>query len=304
MQIDRSDAAVALARRLIPLLDLTSLDEDDTPEKIAALCQRAVTPFGPVAAVCVFPRFVKQAKELLAGSGARIATVANFPAGTGLPDDIEREIAGAVADGADEIDMVIPPLDYVPTQRFANRRTVMWKARKACSGRAMKVILETGRYRKGGADASQLFAADVELSEMAILEGADFLKTSTGKIAVNATPDAAAAMLQTIRYGAQDAPLDLNAPADRERGDYPGVTADRPIYKCRYLRTDDLPVGFKAAGGVRRLAQAKVYVDLAEKIIGPGYVESRTFRIGASGLLDDILATLGEGPAQGARAGY
>jgi deoxyribose-phosphate aldolase len=160
----------ALARRLIPLLDLTSLDEDDTPEKIAALCKRAVTPFGNVAAVCIYPRFVKQAKELLAGSGVRVATVANFPAGTGLPDDIEREIAGAVADGADEIDMVIPPLDYVPKQRFANRRTVMWKARKACNGRPMKVILETGRYRGGGADPQQLFAADVELSEMAINE--------------------------------------------------------------------------------------------------------------------------------------
>jgi deoxyribose-phosphate aldolase len=304
MQIDRSKEAIALARRLIPLLDLTSLNEDDTPATIAELCERAVTPFGPVAAVCIYPRFVKQAKALLAGSGVRIATVANFPAGTGLPDDIEREIASAVTDGADEIDMVIPPLDYVPKQRFANRRTVMWKARKACNGRVMKVILETGRYRSGSADAQQLFSADVELSEMAILEGADFIKTSTGKTAVGATPDAAAAMMQTVRYGAQDAPLDPNAPPDGEPGVYPGVTGDQPVYKCRYLRTDDLPVGFKAAGGVRRLPQAKVYVDLAQKIIGPGYVDGRSFRIGASGLLDDILATLGETPVQGARSGY
>ena len=294
----------ALARRLIPLLDLTSLNEDDTPEKIAALCKRAVTPFGNVAAVCIYPRFVKQAKELLAGSGVRVATVANFPAGTGLPDDIEREIAGAVADGADEIDMVIPPLDYVPKQRFANRRTVMWKARKACNGRPMKVILETGRYRGGGADPQQLFAADVELSEMAINEGADFIKTSTGKIAVGATPDAAAAMMQTVRYGAQESPRDFAAQPDREPGDYPGIDAARPIYKCRYLRTDDIPVGFKAAGGIRTVAQAKVYTDLAEQIMGPGYVDGRTFRLGASGLLDDILAALGQAPAQGARSGY
>src|SRR5262245_810073 len=304
MQVDRSKDAVALARRLIPLLDLTSLDEDDTPEKIAALCQRGVTPFGPVAAVCVFPRFVKQAKALLAGTGVHIATVANFPAGTGLPDDVEREIASAVADGADEIDMVIPPLDYVPKQRFANRRTVMWKARKACNGRVMKVILETGRYRSGGADPQQIFSADAELSEMAILEGADFIKTSTGKIAVGATPDAAAAMMQTVRYGAQDTPLDPDAPPDGEPGVYPGVTGDQPVYKCRYLRTDELPVGFKAAGGVRRLPQAKIYMDLAEKIIGPGYVHGRSFRIGASGLLDDVLATLGGEPALGARSGY
>jgi deoxyribose-phosphate aldolase len=294
----------ALAQRLIPLLDLTSLNEDDTPETIAALCKRAVTPFGNVAAVCIDPRFVKQAKELLAGSGVRVATVANFPAGTGLPDDIEREIAGAIADGADEIDMVIPPLDYVPKQRFANRRTVMWKARKACNGRPMKVILETGRYRGGGADPQQLFAADVELSEMAINEGADFIKTSTGKIAVGATPDAAAAMMQTVRYGALEAPRDFAAQPDREPGEYPGIDAARPIYKCRYLRTDDIPVGFKAAGGIRRLPQAKVYLDLAEQIMGPGYVDGRTFRLGASGLLDDILAALGQAPAQGARSGY
>ena len=294
----------ALARRLIPLLDLTSLNEDDTPEKIAALCKRAVTPFGNVAAVCIYQRFVKQAKEALAGTGVRVATVANFPAGTGLPDDIEREIAGAVADGADEIDMVIPPLDYVPKQRFANRRTVMWKARKACNGHQMKVILETGRYRGGGADPQQLFAADVELSEMAINEGADFIKTSTGKIAVGATPDAAAAMMQTVRYGAQESPRDFAAQPDREPGDYPGVDAARPIYKCRYLRTDDIPVGFKAAGGIRTVAQAKVYTDLAEQIMGPGYVDGRTFRLGASGLLDDILAALGHAPAQGARSGY
>jgi len=294
----------ALARRLIPLLDLTSLNEDDTPEKIAALCKRAVTPFGNVAAVCIYPRFVKQAREILAGSGVRVATVANFPAGTGLPDDIEREIATAVADGADEIDMVIPPLDYVPKQRFANRRTVMWKARKACDGRPMKVILETGRYRGGGADPQQLFAADVELSEMAINEGADFIKTSTGKIATGATPDAAAAMMQTVRYGAQESPRDFANQPDREPGDYPGIDAARPIYKCRYLRTDDIPVGFKAAGGIRTVAQAKVYTDLAEQIMGPGYVHGRTFRIGASGLLDDILTTLGQAPAQGARSGY
>jgi deoxyribose-phosphate aldolase len=300
-----ADDNVALARRLIPLLDLTSLNDDDTPENIAALCKRAVTPFGNVAAVCIFPRFVKQAKELLAGSGVRVATVANFPAGSGSPDDVEREIAAAVADGADEIDMVIPPLDYVPKQRFANRRTVMWKARKACDGRPMKVILETGRYRGGGgADPQQLFTADVELSEMAINEGADFIKTSTGKIAVGATPDAAAAMLQTIRYGAQESPRDLAAQADREPGDYPGVDAVRPIYNCRYRRTDDLPVGFKAAGGIRTVAQAKIYTDLAEQIMGPGYVEGRTFRIGASSLLDDILSLLGGKPAQGARSGY
>jgi deoxyribose-phosphate aldolase len=294
----------ALARRLIPLLDLTSLNEDDTPEKIAALCQRAATSFGNVAAVCIYPRFVKQAKELLAGSGVRVATVANFPAGTGLPDDIEREIAGAVADGADEIDMVIPPLDHVPKQRFANRRTVMWKARKACNGRPMKVILETGRYRGGAADPQQLFAADVELSEMAINEGADFIKTSTGKIAVGATPDAAAAMMQTVRYGALEAPRDFAAQPDREPGEYPGIDSARPIYKCRYLRTDDMPVGFKAAGGIRTVAQAKIYTDLAEQIMGPGYVDGRTFRLGASGLLDDILAALGQAPAQGARSGY
>jgi deoxyribose-phosphate aldolase len=301
MSVDRT--AAAFARRLIPLLDLTSLNEDDTPEKIEALCRRAVTPFGSVAAVCLYPRFVRRAKALLDGSGVRVATVANFPAGTGLPDEVEREISAAVADGADEIDLVMPPPDYVPAQRFANRRTVMWKARKACQGRSFKVILETGRARVAGADARHAFAGDVALAEAAILEGADFIKTSTGKIAIGATPDAAEAMLQTVRFGALEAPADAVRLGDHEPGDYPGITADRPIYRCRHLRTDGLPVGFKAAGGIRTVAQAAVYVDLASRVLGPGYVDGRTFRIGASGLLDDILSQFGAAPAAGG-AGY
>jgi hypothetical protein len=111
-------------------------------------------------------------------------------------------------------------------------------------------------------------------------------------------------MMQTVRYGAQESPRDFAAQPDREPGEYPGIDGACPIYKCRYLRTDDIPVGFKAAGGIRRLPQAKVYLDLAELIMGPGYVDGRTFRLGASGLLDDILAALGQAPAQGARSGY
>ena len=242
---DRDAAIVAAARRLLTLIDLTSLNDGDTPDAIAALCAKAVTPFGPVAAVCLYPRFVAQARDLLAGSGVKVATVANFPRGQASPATVADEVAAAIAAGADEIDVVIhffEPDSAAPA--------VMASAREASEGKILKVILETGLIGDK--------VAVMKCAAAAILGGADFIKTSTGKTATGATPMAATAMLEAIaRFG------------------------------------QGRRVGFKASGGIRSVAQAWPYLDLAERIIGRSFARPETLRFGASALLDDILALLG-----------
>ncbi len=231
--------------RLISMIDLTSLEDDDTPEKIADLCRAALTPVGPVAAVCVFPRFVAQAKAQLAGTGVRIATVIDFPHGRGTPEDILRETEAAVNDGAEEIELVFPYgrfLADAPPPASKNLRAVREVAGYDVH---LKVILEVGAYP----DHESLSRA----AKIAIDGGADMLKTSTGKIPVGASLEAAAIMLTVIA----------------ESG---------------------LPVGFKASGGVREVPHATGYLALAESILGADRATPATFRIGASALLPNLLA--------------
>lgn len=237
-----------LSRRLLDLLDLTSLGEDDTPQRIEALCARAVGPQGQVAAVCVYPEHVTTARRALRGSGVGIASVVNFPDGGEDPGRVEREARRAIAAGADEIDMV---LAWRALQRgdAAVARAGVDACRAACgSGVALKLILETGELATPG-----LIRAAAELGLDA---GVDFLKTSTGKVPVNATLEAAEILLDAIAA----------------RGG-----------RC----------GFKAAGGVRTLDEAAAYVALAERTLGAGWVTAQHFRIGASALLGAIEAELG-----------
>lgn len=235
----------ALARRLIPLIDLTSLERDDTPQKIEALCRDAVTPSGAVAAVCVLPAFVRHAKEALDGTGIRVATVIDFPEGLGTPEDVMRETEAALREGADEIDLVFPYRRFLadaPPPASKNVRAV-----RDVGGYdiRLKVILENGVYPN--------FESLAAASEVAIQGGADFLKTSTGKLATGATLDAAAIMLSAIA-------------------------------------ASGLPVGFKASGGIREVAAASAYLTLAESILGGGWAKPATFRIGASSLLPKLVA--------------
>ena len=177
------------ARRALGLVDLTSLNDDDTPERIEALCAQAVTPAGTVAAVCIYAPFVRQAVKALEGTGVRVATVANFPAGAPDPDAAAREADAAVNDGADEVDVVLPYERYAAGDREAALEVVR-AARDATAGAVLKVILETGRL--GSAETIEAAAAD------ALAQGADFVKTSTGKLKPGATPEAARAMLTAI----------------------------------------------------------------------------------------------------------
>lgn len=295
MAVEDREALKAVAARLLPCLDLTSLNDDDTPDTIAALCRRAVTPFGKVAAVCVWPRFVAQAHELLSGTGVRVATVVNFPHGTGSPREVEPEIERAVDAGADEIDMV-RPLGKASNGRFPSESVLCRMARRACGGRPLKIILETGMLQDKWAifKAASVYAG----------YGANFLKTSTGKIKVGATLGAAKAILYAIRGPSTEELKELLLAREQSRRSEEDPKITVSVVPAATANAGERRIGFKASGGIRTVAQAKAYVDLAERIMGPDYVRPATFRIGASGLLDDILALLEDKTAAAGSSGY
>ena len=248
------------AKRALSLLDLTDLTDDCDAAAIEKLCAQAQTPFGTTAAICIWPRFVAQARGILGpGHAVKIATVVNFPSGDLVVADVLAETKQAIADGADEIDLVIPYRDFISGDEGAV--TDMVSAVKAvCKPPViLKTILETGELKDP--------ALIREASDLAIAAGADFIKTSTGKVSVNATLQAAEIMLNAIK-------------------------------------TSGKPVGFKPAGGVRTVTDAGEYLALAASILGEGWATPRTFRFGASGLLGDILSVLGGQAAPAAPASY
>ena len=253
--------ATDIPARALAALDLTSLGEDDSPQQIEALCASAAGPGGLPAAVCVYPEHIGTARRALDAAGAKavkVATVVNFPDGSADADRVARETRRAVAAGADEVDMVLPWEALLAGDRESARRAVM-AAREAAAGRVLKVILESGVL----ADAAVIRAA----SELALDAGADFIKTSTGKARIGATPEAARVMLETLR----------------DRGGR---------------------AGFKAAGGVRSLADAATYLRLADDILGAGWATPGHFRIGASGLLTGIRVAFGAAGDSGRSADY
>ncbi|MGQ9367236.1 deoxyribose-phosphate aldolase [Azospirillum sp. ST 5-10] len=247
-------ASPEAARRAVALLDLTSLNDDDTEPRVAALCRRAVTPVGPVAAVCVWPRFVKPARKALKGTPVRVATVVNFPGGDGDSAGVVAETAAAIADGAQEVDVVLPYRSFIEGARTQPLNLIR-ACREACGPDVvMKVILEAGAFPD--ADLLDWAARD------AINAGADFLKTSTGRLEPAATLENAALILHAIGQSGR-------------------------------------AVGFKAAGGMRDAAAAAGFLHLADAVMGRSWVTPETFRFGASALLDSLLEVLGEGGAVG-----
>jgi deoxyribose-phosphate aldolase len=239
------------ARRAIALIDLTDLGDDSTAERVAALCDRAVAH--GTAAVCVWPDFVARAAEALASTPVRVATVVNFPSGDERPFAVGVLTDRALGDGADEIDVVLPYRAFVAGDH-ARAAGVLDTVRAAAGDAVVKVILETGAL--AGDDSIERAA------RFAIDHGADFVKTSTGKIPVSATPEAAAVMLAVI------------ASSGRR-------------------------VGIKPSGGIGTLAAAAQYLELAESVMGPDWVGPDTFRFGASGLLDALLSVVDPDAAAG-----
>ena len=240
------------ARRAISVLDLTSLNDDDTPEIIEALCKRAQTPAGNTAAVCVYAPFVELSCRALRETDVKTATVVNFPDGGTNAQRVADETADCVAKGANEVDLVLPYKAFLAGD-MAFAKDVLDATRTACGPKiTMKVILETGEYD----DLTKVYDA----ARLAIKHGANFVKTSTGKVPVGATPQSAVAMLTAIR----------------DARDEDGVVA-----------------GFKASGGVKTTDDAALYLAIADEIMGDGWATPQTFRFGASGVLTALLATCG-----------
>jgi deoxyribose-phosphate aldolase len=229
-------------------VDLTSLNDTDTEVSLPALFEKAQNALGHVASVCVLPRFVGLAKAEFAGTPVRVGTVANFPAGTTALESVLIEINAALSAGADEIDVVFPYARYLAGEQTVAHDFVE-ACKAACGEQAtLKVILETGAL---GATAV------IEEASAAVIDaGADFIKTSTGKIAAGATPAAAIAMLNVIQ---------------------------------QTLAQNGKQVGFKASGGIREVQEAAHYLVLADERLGRAHVTPATFRIGASLLVDRLL---------------
>ncbi|MEU4237850.1 deoxyribose-phosphate aldolase [Actinoplanes sp. NPDC026619] len=243
--------AIDLAIRMV---DLTTLEGADTPGKVRALSAKALRPdpadptCPPVAAICVYPAMVPAAFEVLKGSGVHLASVATaFPSGQAPLDVKLADTRDAVAGGADEIDMVISRGAFLSGD-YPKVFDEIVAVKEACGDAHLKVILETGEL--GTYDNVR------RASWLAMLAGADFIKTSTGKVPVAATLPVTLIMLEAVR--------DFQAQTGRQ-------------------------VGVKPAGGIRTTKDAIKYLVLINETAGDDWLSPDWFRFGASSLLNDLL---------------
>jgi deoxyribose-phosphate aldolase len=238
----------------VRMMDLTTLEGADTPGKVAALCSKAIRPdpvdtsVPSVAAVCVYPNLVGTAKQRLQGSAVKVASVATaFPSGQSPLDVKLADVREAVELGADEIDMVIDRGAFL-SGRYAKVYDEIVKVKEASGDAHLKVILETGEL--GTYDNVR------RASLLAMAAGADFIKTSTGKINPAATLPVSLCMLEAVR--------DV------------------------YEETGRV-VGFKPAGGIRASKQAIQHLVLVHETVGADWLTPDRYRFGASSLLNDVL---------------
>lgn len=233
-------------RAVLSCIDLTSLEGKDTDMRIRELCKKAVST--GVAAVCVYPTLVHSAKKVLKDTSIKIASVAGgFPSGQ-LPLKLRlEEVKYAIEEGADEIDMVISRREFLQ-KNYAFTKEEVASVKSVCGKATLKVILETGELES---------IENVALaSRLAMEGGADFIKTSTGKINQHATPEHVFVMLNEIQIHYQQ-------------------TGNR--------------VGIKPSGGITDGAIAVQYLRLVQHILGKEWTRPALFRMGASRLVDNIL---------------
>ena len=238
-------------------IDFTALEAFDNANKIEEFCAKAIdfqkNSMGiSVPAICIYSPFVKQAKALLKGSGIKVATVACcFPSGQ-MPFDLKKkEVQYCVEQGADEVDMVISRGTFLEGN-YDEVYNEIQAIREICKAPVhLKVILETGELKT---------PANIrKASELAILAGADFIKTSTGKIAVNATPMAALVMCDTIK---------------------------------EYFEATGQMIGFKPAGGMSTIEDALTYYYIVKDILGEKWLNKNYFRVGTSRLAGKVMEEL------------
>ncbi|WP_345673917.1 deoxyribose-phosphate aldolase [Yinghuangia aomiensis] len=250
----KKDAKAFAIDLAISMIDLTTLEGADTPGKVRSLCAKALhpdpgTPGTPrPAAICVYPDLVAEAKQALGSAPVKVASVATaFPSGRAALDVKLADVATAVAAGADEIDMVIDRGAFL-SGRYQAVFDEIVAVKAACGSAHLKVILETG----------ELVTYDNvrRASWLGMLAGADFIKTSTGKVATNATLPVTLVMLEAVR--------DFRAATGRQ-------------------------IGVKPAGGIRTTKDAIKYLVLVNETAGPDWLTPDWFRLGASSLLNDLL---------------
>lgn len=242
----------------IRMVDLTTLEGMDTPGKVRALCAKAVRPdpadptCPSAAAICVYPDMVATAKQALGDSGVKVAAVATaFPSGRAARDIKLADTRDAIEAGADEVDMVIDRGAFL-SGRYLEVYDEIRAIREVCdtvgAGAHLKVILETGEL--------QTYDNVRRASWLAMMAGAHFIKTSTGKISPAATLPVALVMLEAVR-------------------DYRDATGQM--------------VGFKPAGGIRTAKDAIKHLVLVNEVAGPDWLDPDWYRFGASSLLNDLL---------------
>jgi deoxyribose-phosphate aldolase len=250
----KTSAKLAGLKLAISMMDLTTLEGKDTPGKIAFLCRKAMQPIDPryqvppCAAVCVYPNLVRVAKKFLGDSGVKVASVATaFPTGL-MPLKLKlEEVRSAARDGADEIDMVIDRGVFLAGdhERVFDEITA---TKEACGAAHLKVILESGEL--------QTYDNVRIASDIGMRAGADFIKTSTGKISPAATMPVTLVMLEAIRD---------------------------------YFYETGIRIGMKPAGGIRTAKQALAYLVMVKETLGDDWLTNELFRFGASTLVNDVL---------------
>ena len=251
--IDREE----VLRFILSSIDLTALNGNDTKTTIQSLCEKALSfedeeeGIPSVAAVCVYSPFVRQAKQMLSESDIGVASVAGcFPSGQSPLYIKLLEAKYAVDEGADEVDMVISRGTFLEGKYDEVRKEIA-TIKQICGKAHLKVILETGELNS---------VANIrKASEIAILAGGDFIKTSTGKISPAATLEAAWVMMETI---------------------------------AEYYRKTNIQIGFKPAGGIVEPDDAIDYYILLRHVLGERWMNRELFRIGASRLADKIYKEL------------
>jgi deoxyribose-phosphate aldolase len=253
----KREAKVFALELAVRMMDLTTLEGADTPGKVAALCTKAIRPdpsdrsIPSAAAVCVYPNLVPTAVDRVGGTGVKVASVATaFPSGQSPTDVKVREVEEVVAMGADEVDMVIDRGAFL-SGRYAKVYDEIVRVKEACGDAHLKVILETGEL--GTYDNVR------RASLLAMAAGADFVKTSTGKLPSAATLPVTLCMLEAIR--------DVHDETGRM-------------------------VGMKAAGGIRQAKQAVQYLVQLHETLGVDWLTPDLYRLGASSLLNDVLMQL------------
>jgi deoxyribose-phosphate aldolase len=273
----KKDWQIAWLLRAITCMDLTTLSGDDTEPRVRRLCAKALQPIAPevktalgidavpirAAAVCVYHLFVETARRALEGSDVRVAAVSTgFPTATNAFEERLSEIRRSVAAGAHEIDVVITRA-HVFGGQWRRLYDELAAYKEACGSAHCKVILGTG-------DLCTLRNV-ARASSVAMMAGADFIKTSTGKEAVNATLPVGLVMVRAIR---------------------------------EYAEATGMAVGFKPAGGIRTAKQSLDWLALMKEELGPDWLEPGLFRYGASAMLGDVERQLAYHSSGRYSAGY